>query len=264
LIQYIAEHNAVPQEYQAFYEELKKNDWMSRGKWKNTGDCTYEEYLLLCYLMCRDQLLKPFKYNDGHEDRMMSLTRYTPWEAYRIDRALRLQLALYAGAGKDKSLAKVWEGFDQRYRYNRDVYFDQHVWGMLDYIVCNEDEICNRLLYDVADVVKAWYKKTGTLPATLGEMEEGEYKFSEVEVTKHPFSDKLLEYHRNASPPPKNEINFTWRGVMYLNNPDERELHDSKKDTEAKEKFLQSGGTYLRLNRHVLLIVELPKETSEP
>jgi hypothetical protein len=92
----------------------------------------------------------------------------------------------------------------------------------------------------------AWHTIHGTLPATLNDLIAKGYLDA---VPVHPFTDKRVEYFVD-SPPPRG-IRSSDIAVKFLGE-------NRSKDTRPfRDAFLRTGGSYLILDGHVHVLIEV-------
>ena len=131
LIQHIAKHATVPEEYQ--------------GRCYNPDDpgITAEEQLLIRYVSVRERWSAYFSADywnseaGKHERRTNRVwLRCMPWEQVRLDRASRLALisALVESGGLEDDRAKAINDFCKRRLCGPGI-FDSYIWNSLDGVV---------------------------------------------------------------------------------------------------------------------------------
>jgi len=202
------------------------------------------------------------------------LTRFTPWEAVRIDRALRCQIvaALVQTSGLQDPRALAISDLCERQNDSDRSYFDMQIWGSVRWSLTQQIEwrVCSSRLYTVSTAINRWYNEHDrTLPESLDEL-VGTYL---EKLPVHPFTNKGVEYHRNAPPPDKLSVpGFHWSyfgydvSVRILGKSSEKE-RDWQAERNHTDAFLKSGGTYLRLGQCIVVLIEEEsnqEEATEP
>ena len=261
LLWYIAEHNAVPEEYKDVYTRLRKS-WFEM---EDIGGCTYEEFLLLFYVHARDGLITNHV-AFGMEDKLLTFhsTRFTPWETVRIDRSLRLQLIgwlVQNGGLRDKNAEVIRDFCRSQSEYRGHSVFDQPVWGEWQWSFPNyiERHLCDKQTRKVVTALDKWYTTHQALPESLDEL-VGTYL---EELPVHPFTKQGVEYRRNA-PPPELYVRDRWYdiSVRVLGRPSDAK-HDGQEWQTHTAAFRKSGGTYLRLGRNIVILIEEPEGATQ-
>jgi hypothetical protein len=273
LLQYIAKHNAISPEYERLYDGLK-------GRWyeltdKDIKGCTFEELLLLDHVRQWNFLTQPIEYRDNNKKTTIYLTRFTPWESARIDRALRLQIvaSLVTLGGLQDEKAKFIRNFCERqceWRYDRS-FFDMQIWRNPYWSLPSniEERLCAWGLRTVSEAIDRWYDDHDrTLPESLDDLAGTPRYLDELPV--HPFTGEPVEYHRNA-PPPKEFIDqrvhysyYHYTMSIHVLGASPEKKREWKQEQDDQRVFRKSGGTYLRLGRSVVVLIEEPEPTSEP
>jgi hypothetical protein len=249
LLRYIAEHKAVPPDYEQVYTEITKRHWQL----EDIGHCTFEEIVLLDYVSRWNLLTQPIESIANGKTTITNLTRYTPWESERIDRVLRLQIvaSLVTHGGLQDPHAKAIEAFCHT-PYRRNSYFDQWVWWGYSLARETEDALRRNRMSKVFDALDRWYDEHDqTLPESLDEL-VGTYLDA---IPAHPFTNEALEYHRNVPPSDEGYRIVGNSSVHYIGQSANKQQH-WERDRKANTAFRQSGGTYLRWGRWVYLIIE--------
>ena len=257
LMQYIAQHKAVPPEYKHLVETID-TEWFHI---RDVGDVTFEEFLLLDYVRRWNRLKQPITYTRNTVTRTTYLTRFTPWEAVRIDRALRIQLVtalVQTGGLQDKRAMALRDFHERQSNFNSSV-FDLHVWVHPNWSLSSqiEHQMSTFRLHEVSTAINRWYEEHDrTLPESLDELLGTHLD----EIPVHPFTGQVVEYHRNAPPPEGFNVRYHWSrfwhvSVRVLGRPaDERiEWRDVNRHIDA---FSESGGTYIQLGRNIVVLVE--------
>jgi len=251
LLQYIAEHNTVPAEYEDLYAEIGRRWW----DMNSIGDHTAEEYLLVYYAHRHHQVKRHFtadfwRETDRREGTFYRLISYMPWEAVRTDRIMRLQIVVAlvrSGGLQDKNAEAIAEWFAQW--DNRPGSLADELWWGWDIVhIMHERSMCVNRLHNVGRAIEKWYTEHGTLPETLEELVGTHLDRLPV----HFFTKEPMEYHRNAPPPQDVERGSGTLSVHILRR--DRTYSVSTTWQQALDAFLESGGTYLRLGRWVLVI----------
>ena len=293
LIEYIAANNAVPPEYQAFFEELEGRNTLPYcliGKWEHVGDCTYEEYMLLNYVLKRKQLAAPSVFERGCCGSPGKMSYNNVWRSYlmlweqaRISRALRIQIAALlagsygpidekAGSFIDLCQSQNWG----HWRRNNSV-FEHGMWEMFQEYgygwgggLMGEYGLCVAPVRVTSGAINRWFDEHGTLPESLDDLvgtpitrysrSSGPWDvFFEIPI--HPFTKEPVEYHRDAPPP----VDVSVHEVHLLGKRDDdgslgynTSVDRGERERRGREEFHKSGGTYLRLGKVVCILVELP------
>ena len=276
LIRHIAEHGTVLPEHEIWLAAMEDR-W--RPKLSSLSGCTFEEYLLLSYVVQSDYWNRVFRteYRRGTttrtDDPVYSSTwlfPYMPWERARVERVLRLQIVarlVELGYIQDKKAVAIRHLF-ARNEY-RQVVFDEGLWW-LSLWHTNVRSLCYQQCDLVYETINKWYiAHDRTLPESLDELIEKGY-LSAFPV--HPFTGEQMQYFRNASP---HEI----RTNDYMDHDHNRYVRGNLlgisrvgvtrndrwirgNDTDEVLKiFRDTGGTFLQLGRWFYLIVE-PEERS--
>ena len=132
LIEYITANNAIPAEYDALYAKMEGCHGMQSLLEENT----FEEYLLVKYIYCRNMsadLLKNRLYDNSWRDRSFFWIVHSPWETVRRDRLLRLELVVLLAeyTGLQDKRVKALGQFSERLRHIPAI-FDQLRESMID------------------------------------------------------------------------------------------------------------------------------------
>ena len=265
LIQYIAEHRAAPAEYDSLLAKLK-------GSWyemEDVGDCTYDELILVYHVLAWDWLTQPIEETNNGKTTYIYLTRYTPWEAVRIDRALRLQIVatLVKSSGlQDKDAEAIREFCAKReYNYGGRAYFDHYAWMASGWSIADaiERRLISRRLETASYALNKWYMEhENTLPESLDELVPDGYL---DEIPVHPFMDKKVEYVRNAPAPVVPGVDYHKKDKYLVHHrvlgppvPDDgvRDRRTREAEDKRRADFQRSGGTYLRLGTMIRVLIE--------
>jgi len=216
---------------------------------------------LFDYVQRRNWLTQPIDIGTGSEQWHLHLTRYTPWELVRIDRALRLQIvaALVNNGGLRDKRAMAINIFYDRQTNNRSV-FDMQTWADVYWNLPRRIEwrISATRMNQVHEAIEKWYvDHDRTLPESLDTLVEASYL---DEVPVHPFTKEAATFHRNALLPKKNDpdyhyLSFYPMSVHVLGRSSDKKL-DWKEEREYIDAFRQSGGTYLQLGGRIVVLIE--------
>jgi hypothetical protein len=251
LLQHIATHGTVPPEYETWLE-LVKGD---AGQWELNAfsGCTLEEYLLLCHMLQYERLDKIFsiKHWRGVKESggtymydTWSWLPFMPWERVRMKRVQRCNLVA--------SITEMGNIQDKRAIAIKSVCkknggrFDSLDWGV--WIEASGDTMirmqCYQQIRIVSQAIDKWYAEhEQTLPESLDELVEAGYLSA---FPEHPFTEERIGYFRDAPVP--SDVNNNDVGGNVLGGgklPEKFQIH-----------FLNNGGTYLRLGKGVIVIVE--------
>ncbi|MCL2709416.1 MAG: hypothetical protein FWE95_00915 [Planctomycetaceae bacterium] len=273
LLQYIAQHNAVPPEYETLYEEVRKN-WFGMLE---IGECTFEELLLLDYVRQRDILIQPIEAYDNGKKKTIYLTRYTPWETVRIERALRAQLvaSLVATGGlQDRRAESIRVFCERQSEYSRLSYFDTQVWWNVHWSLPYQIEyrICTHRLITVSTAINRWYEEHDrTLPESLDALLERGYLAG---IPVHPCTREEVEYYRNAPPPEGHHFHTEYWGavpggfrvstlLLGRSSDAEPETDRWQKERDRVDTFRYHGGTYLLLGTSIIVLIEEERSQEE-
>ena len=257
LIQYIAEHRAVPPEYEALYAQLNEQWRMA-----HIGDHTAEEYLLVTYVFRQhyvDQFFTAEFWDNVKGETIQRLVANMPWEKVRSDRIMRLQIVgalAQSGGLQDNNAEAILHRLATMMDWSHEVVADEF-WQRRGYFmhVLDERNVCFNRFRNVASAMDKWYAEHGTLPESLDELVIGKYL---DRFPVHFFTQEAMEYHQNAPPPEditREDIGFHILAEDRTRARNWREFRDSALDT-----FHQSGGTYLRLGKWVYVIVSQEAE----
>ena len=266
LLQYIAKHNAVPPEYEALYEEMRK-DWFGMLE---IGECTFEELLLLDYVRQRDILIQPIEEYDNGKKKTIYLTRYTPWETVRIERALRAQLVaslVETGGLQDRRAESIRDFCERQSEYSRPFVFDTLVWWNVHWSLPYQIEwrICTHRLNTVSTAIKRWYEEHDrSLPESLDALLEQGYL---ADIPVHPCTKEEVEYYRNAPPPEGHHFRTEYWGavpggfrvsthILGRASNAEPETDRWEKERGRVDNFRYHGGTYLLLGTSIIVLIE--------
>ena len=270
LMQYIAQHKAVPPEYKHLFEKMH-TEWFHI---RDIGDVTYEEFLLLDYVRRWNYLKQPITYTRNNVTRTTYLTRFIPWEAVRIDRSLRIQLvtALVQTGGLQDKRAMALRDFHERHHVwqrNYSSVFDMHVWGHPNWSLSSqiEQRMSTFRLHEVSTAINRWYEEHDrTLPESLDELLEASYLEA---LPVHPFTGQVVEYHRYTPPPEGVNVpayhlsRFLPVSVRVLGRSIEQDPNRWRIERDYIDAFRRSGGTYIQLDRHIVVLVEEERSQEE-
>ena len=270
LIQFIANNNALPPGYDTFFAEL---DQSGRDRYSHDfayiANYTYEEYLLLYFAHSRYVATNPSLFADRDmccpPPEFIGRLRYLPWELARADRRLRFQILkslVESGSLQDERAKSLAE----RGRRLPGTGLDRDLRDFLRMDFTPEGALVRARMQQVANAVGNWYRQHGTLPESLDVLVD-----TLGTIPVHPFTGKIVEYHRD-SPSPIDRSFYMYRSGHYLsdrplgNVPDERlnpsgmeEVREMwRQQNLAREAFIDSGGTYIRLGKSVIFFIEFP------
>jgi hypothetical protein len=266
LLRYIVENGTFPPEY----ERYTKDSW----RLDDIGDCTYEELLLLEYAVKRERL--HFYYEAARNDKsnredilrrdqwdwQAVLFYYMPWEAVRMDRAWRLEMvAAMARSGglRDERAGAIRYLYEDKRHYN-DAVFDKGMWDSMPLVDMIEGRLCGQRANLVIEAIKRWYAEHDkTLPESLDELLDFHLAGTPVltELPVHPFTDRVIEYHREAAAPRLANRNIVFRLIGT-----EADSGQNKLAWLDRDRFIKVGGSYLCLGRFVW-VLEIERQ-SEP
>ena len=210
LIQTIANNNTLPPEHEDFFALLFNIH--KEGSFDETEmsifdileEYTYEEYLLLYYAYSRHVALNPLLYSD--RDRccappaFLERLRYTPWEAARVDRVLRLRIigSLVESDSLQDERAKSL--VDWYKKWLMPLGLDQDTVGFMQAYSSPEGQLIRMRLEPVANAVELWYRRHGTFPESLDELVDTLDDFAATQYTLLDPDDELLVNFRQSSP----------------------------------------------------------------
>ncbi|MCL2709417.1 MAG: hypothetical protein FWE95_00920 [Planctomycetaceae bacterium] len=278
LLQHIAEHGNLPPEYD-YLSLQRRSGIVVRHDGRNDSDLTAEEALLVAYAGQRlywnryfsmNYWLREANYSDRRE--WESWIFFMPWERARLERASRLTLvaALVDSEGLQDERAKKIADLVQR-QGRRYATFDLRIWESLEDVM-NARQQCQSHFSVVGSALENWHEEHGSLPESLEELIDREF-FGALfgnralqQIPEHPFTGAPMEYYRNAPPP--EGVTSSEVTVFYLGRDRATYSYSWELQRLARERFLQSGGTYLRLGKWVYLIIESneprPLKSEEP
>ena len=266
LIQHIAQHGTVSEEYETWLKRLGS----SALEWEfNVFDSiTAEEYLLVRYVLHRQGWDRLFTFKFWQEQKKDNSREhysymdyywrwcpYMPWEQVRGERRWRLHIVgelVDAGGIQDKRAVAIRDYLvrqnDKFALFDEGIYFFRE----LDARVASVQQFRHTL-----KAMDKWYAEHGTVPESLDELVEHGYLSA---LPLQPFTDKVMEYHRDAPAPAGITTNEVIVGILDMKEWDE--LSPAGRDAqnkmrwEVRDNFPDTGGTYLRLGKWVYVIVE--------
>ncbi|MCL2709414.1 MAG: ABC transporter permease [Planctomycetaceae bacterium] len=277
LLRHIAAHGTVPAEYEHTLELMDKGatDWELNA----FSGITAEEYLLLSYAHFNKQLDQFFSGNfrSERDDRYPVMndpfTRAISlmfWEKAREERIARLQIvaALVQSGGIQDERAGRFSAFYENRRWN-----DSLLHRGIGLITSGSERtpimelhariMSVRQLWHTFAAIDQWYTEHKTLPESLDVLVEHGFLSA---MPEHPFTGRLLEYHRDA-PRPANYVSDNVSvyviGVGRIPPGTRGDPHEATR-AAAIQTFRESGGTYLRLGGLVWVIVEKETEDGRP
>jgi len=265
MIQHIAAHGTVPAEYEHYLELMGK----SAADWELNAflGVTAEEYLLLTFVQRRNQLNEfysgeLFRKNSNYRRYTPPIFSYMFWEKAREERLLRLQIAA--------ALAELGGIHDKRMLYEKhsrqslgnmilgDLITTWEGVGRLGILESHARTMSVRQLRHTFTAMNICYLAHGTLPESLDELIERGLLSA---LPEHPFTGEVMQYHRDAPPPSdvdSKNVSAHIVGIVqeWWQQPGvRRDPHEAAR-ASAVGAFSISGGTYLRLDGLVYVIVE--------
>jgi len=268
LLRHIAQHGTVPPEYEHYLGIMGQNaaDWELNA----FSGITAEEFLLLEYERRRTQL------NDYFSGELLRRNPDYPvptifrifllmfWEPVREERVLRLQIAAALGElggiqdKRAESFRDLVERFDRQSMVH--MYYGMGLMSRAEprkgIIERYAHMMSARQLWRTFTAINQWYAEHKTLPESLDVLVEAGFLSA---FPEHPFTGELMEYHRDAPAP--EDIDSVGISVHIVGVVQEwwrqgvrRDPHESLR-AAAMQSFRESGGTYLRLDGLVYVIV---------
>ena len=248
LLQYIAAHGTVPEEYETVITDL-----INRGEPMTIPEgCTYEEYMLLNYAWYQLVWNRAFA-RQIPEGMDMDEVKKSPdyffeyiftsmlWEKSRVERVTRVQLVAAlvnsAGGHLDKHALALTD-------FARKIQYSSAAFDSIGSIVSFDrlDARISAPLHRAHRAIAKWYKEHGTLPESLDVL-EGTFV--------HPFTDEPVRYYVNS--PPLQDLS-EYIPIFYEIGGDYGDY--IRADGEMREAFKRHGGTYLVLGKRIYVLIE--------
>ena len=268
LIQYIATHGTVPVEYERWLAETGR--YTQECELNVFSGCTTEEFALLNYVWQRNRYAQIFSIKcwreietkgAGNYESRFRWFLYMPWERVRMEQILRARIVaelVESGYLQDKRAVAIRDWFERPAMFSYTI--DRDLWCAKIHANMYEDTMSYRQLRHVFLAIDKWYNEHGcTLPESLEELIEEGYLAA---FPEHPFTGELMQYHRDA-PPPEDVVSASVSPSAHIVGvPQEwwtqpgvlRDPHEGVRASATKA-FREDGGTYLRLDNLVWVIV---------